>query len=144
MTRTDWTKISHYLIDDIQDVVIWAHKNNVSDHNLRDLPRLINANSPVFGMKCVTAMTDLASAHEELMSPYIKRLITQILVFFDPNNTEPYARDRQVEAIKKANANTGRTSMRISISIPDDLVGWWGELTPVERGDWIAKVVKSE
>lgn len=139
MTITDWSKISRYLIDDIHHIVAWAQEKEICDHNLEMLPRGIEVKSPVFATRCAAAMSDLANNHPDQITPYIKRLITQILVFFDPRNTQPYARDRQVQAIKKANANEGRTSMRTSISMLDELADWWGEMTPVERGDWIAR-----
>lgn len=55
-----------------------------------------------------------------------------------------YGRDRQADAVSKANSKVGRVSLNDRISLPSDLENWWRRLGSEGRGDWIAKQRKIE
>lgn len=132
---TNWNRMDKHCIEDILTIVQWSKDNGVCDHNMEVLPKAVKVQSPVFCTRAAAALMDLGNNHE--VSDHIKRLITQVLVYFDPLNTKPYGYNPRDEQGSR-NAG-GRIDVSFPVSLHERDADLWGEMTPAERGDWIAR-----
>ncbi len=130
-----FSKISKYAQADLRRVVEFLVSTG---QNVGKLPDAIRTDSPIIETHILHALRDGDYSEADT---YTRRLVGQLMAYVDDlkaGRVDNYARDRQAAAVAAANRKEGRAALVSRVSLPEGMREWWEELTPEDRGDFIA------
>lgn len=130
-----YSQISKYAQQDLQKVMDFLNRTGQSTGKL---PDAIKSDSAIIETHIRMVLKD---GNYERATPYTKRLVGMLMAYADrlaAGDVDGYGRDNQVGAVREANRKPGRVSVVSRVSLPEDLEDWWDNLTPEERGDFLA------
>lgn len=129
------SRISKYAQQDIQRVLEFLGSTGQGTGKLL---AAIQSDSPILEKHLVAVLSD---GDYTTATPSIKRIVGMLMGYADrlaQGETSGYPRANQAEAVGAANRKQGRVSVVSRVSLPERLEQWWQDLTPEERGDFLA------